>query len=126
MTPSSEQGWSIENKETVHEVMTRFLSLQQHPDLTSPTSCCVFTVGVETQLGFPRNTLKTNVQSDVKVFTACSQGLPSLIYIPLPGGLGRAGAIHISRIGINDLSFHDGVKTITKMDISQSHIHVHY
>lgn len=77
MTPSSEKCWSVENKETVHEVMTRFLSVQQHPDPTSLTPCCVFTVGVETQLGFPRNTLKNECtercQSLNSVFTGSAE-----------------------------------------------------
>lgn len=60
MTPSSEQGWSIKNRETTwsHDM---FLSVQQHAD-GDLTPCCVFTVGAETPLGCPRNTLKMNVQ----------------------------------------------------------------
>lgn len=50
-----------------------------------------------------------------------SQGLLSLIYILLPGGLGRVGVINICNIRINDLSFYDGLKTITELDTGQSH-----
>lgn len=50
-------------------------------------------------------------------------GLLSLIYVLFPGGLNRAGVINISNIRINDLSVHDGLKTITKTDTSQSRTH---
>lgn len=53
---------------------------------------------------------------------AFSQGLLSLIYIPLPGGLGRVGVINICNVRINDLSLYDGLETITEMETGQSHI----
>lgn len=109
MTHSSYEVWSIKNKETIHKVMASF-------QLTSLTLCCVFTVGAETELGCPHNTLTMTVQ-----WQCFHRGLLlSLIYIPLPGGLDRVGVTYICNIRINDLSFHDGLKTITKMDIGQS------
>lgn len=91
MTHSSYEVWSIKNKETIHKVMASF-------QLTSLTPCCVFTVGAETELGCPHDTLTMSVRSNDSVFTGGLQGLLSLIYIPLPGGLDRVGVTHICNI----------------------------